>query len=349
MRFQRTAYLLLALLGPLLSPAQTITVRADPAPARESTLGAYRAHLSALRELVVGCKANLNGANCDAKRVGADDRVQFITQSGRHLERIAHYQWLRDVLTRVTTPPPANSVRLHPAEEPLTSQQALLQAIDHLALDQQQAAGAVEEPNGNHQRQQQTLDAILSAQEFDQVKQPSLWNQLTDKLVDWANRHVSSIASLGHKSRWIARAFIWSIILLPCVLLAWWVIRQERQLRSLGLRDKPGENLPAGSPAARDWQKWLEEARELAAARQWRAAIHNLYWAAISRLESRRVWPADRARTPREYLQLLAADDPRRADLTVLTRQFESAWYGFRDVAEPDYTSAFDRVERLAR
>jgi hypothetical protein len=67
-----------------------------------------------------------------------------------------------------------------------------------------------------------------------------------------------------------------------------------------------------GAASAREWQLWLEDARKAAAAGQWREAIHFVYWAAISRLESRRLWPADRARTPREYLALVAPEDPRR-------------------------------------
>src|ERR1035441_9342535 len=74
----------------------------------------------------------------------------------------------------------------------------------------------------------------------------------------------------------------------------------------------PESDGPAvGAASARDWQLWLADARRAAAAGQWREAIHFVYWAAISRLESKRLWPADRARTPREYLSLVAAEDPR--------------------------------------
>lgn len=73
-----------------------------------------------------------------------------------------------------------------------------------------------------------------------------------------------------------------------------------------------------------------------------------VYWAAISRLESRGLWPVDRARTPREYLGLIAAEDPRRDDLTSLTRGFERIWYGYRAAAEPEYRSARQLLEKLA-
>jgi hypothetical protein len=92
---------------------------------------------------------------------------------------------------------------------------------------------------------------------------------------------------------------------------------------------------------------WLEDARRCAASGQWREAIHFVYWAAISRLESRRLWPADRARTPREYLALVAAEDPRRPGLSQLTGAFERFWYGGRPAAESDYRNAENLASAL--
>ena len=50
--------------------------------------------------------------------------------------------------------------------------------------------------------------------------------------------------------------------------------------------------------------------------------------------------PADRARTPREYLALVAPEDPRKAGLAALTGSFERTWYGGRAAAETDYRNA---------
>ena len=49
---------------------------------------------------------------------------------------------------------------------------------------------------------------------------------------------------------------------------------------------------------------------------------------------------ADRARTPREYLALVASEDPRKAGLLALTGSFERTWYGGRAAAESDYRRA---------
>ena len=120
---------------------------------------------------------------------------------------------------------------------------------------------------------------------------------------------------------WVGRVLIWGFLLAVGVGLVWALLQLERRWR---VRPVPEiDHPPAGAPSARDWQLWLKDAREAAAAGQWREAIHYLYWAAISRLESKRVWPPDRARTPREYLAMVAGDDPRKAGLGALTRESE--------------------------
>ncbi len=47
-----------------------------------------------------------------------------------------------------------------------------------------------------------------------------------------------------------------------------------------------------------------------------------------------------RARTPREYLALVAPEDPRKPGLATLTGSFERTWYGGRAAAEGDYRQA---------
>jgi hypothetical protein len=114
-------------------------------------------------------------------------------------------------------------------------------------------------------------------------------------------------------------------------------MKLERRWR---IRLVPESGPGAGAASARDWQLWLADARRAAAAGLWREAIHFVYWAAISRLEAKRLWPADRARTPREYLALVAPEDPRRTRLATLTGSFERVWYGGRAAAESDYRKA---------
>jgi hypothetical protein len=161
-------------------------------------------------------------------------------------------------------------------------------------------------------------------------------------LSEWLNRFFESIAKLNASSAWVGRVIVWGIILAACVGLAWGLLQMERRWRIRLVPESDGPT--SGAASARDWQLWLADARRAAAAGEWREAIHCVYWAAISRLESRRLWPADRARTPREYLALVTADDPRRAGLSTLTGSFERTWYGGRAAGESDYLLA----EKLA-
>src|SRR6202041_3508078 len=145
---------------------------------------------------------------------------------------------------------------------------------------------------------------------------------------------------LKARSAWVGRALVWGFVLGVCITLVYSLLRLERRWR---VRLTPDLDRPApGAASARDWQLWLEDARRAAASGLWREAIHFVYWASISRLESKRLWPADRARTPREYLALLAATDPRKVNLKELTRSFERTWYGGRTAQAWDFNAALE-------
>jgi hypothetical protein len=155
----------------------------------------------------------------------------------------------------------------------------------------------------------------------------------------------ASFSKLQANVAWLGPVLVWGFVLAVCVGLVWGLMQLERRWR---IRLVPESDGPAaGAASARDWQLWLADARSAAAAGLWREAIHFVYWASISRLESKRLWPADRARTPREYLSLVAAEDPRRAGLARLTRSFERTWYGGRAAGESDYKKAEELAAAL--
>jgi len=163
---------------------------------------------------------------------------------------------------------------------------------------------------------------------------------LSNKLDDffyWLNR-------VGARRPWIGGVIRILFLMALCVGLVWGLIQFERRAQ---LRLVPETEAAPGAPSARPWNLWLDDARAMAAQGLWREAIHFVYWAAISRLESSRLWPADRARTPREYLRLLAHDDPRGPKLTALTRSFERTWYGGRNAGPSDYRSALSLAAEL--
>jgi hypothetical protein len=99
--------------------------------------------------------------------------------------------------------------------------------------------------------------------------------------------------------------------------------------------------------SAKEWAIWLAEARAAAAKREWREAIHLAYWAGISFLERQGTWKPDRARTPREYLRLLASGSEHRETLSTLTRIFELAWYAKKDADERTFSLTLQALEKL--
>lgn len=167
---------------------------------------------------------------------------------------------------------------------------------------------------------------------------PSLIQQIKEKIGNWINRFIGKLIRAGARSRWIGLTAEIAFVVLLCAALVWLLIRIERQgrMRPVSIGTARGE----GAASARDWQLWLEDAQKAAALGAWREAIHLLYWANISRLESTGYWSADRARTPREYLALLGPQSQHHASLGRLTRSFERAWYAGRSANESDFREA---------
>jgi hypothetical protein len=227
---------------------------------------------------------------------------------------------------------------------PRTTSELLEDAKVRLAADLAQAGGAAA-PAPNHAQERDAMRQVLAGRDFRNLEEPSARDAILERISKWLNRFFAGAAKLRARSAWIGRLIVWGFVLAVLVGLVWGLLQMERRWR---IRLVPEGDAPAaGAASARDWQLWLGDASRAAAAGQWREAIHCVYWASISRLESRRLWPADRARTPREYLALVATDDPRKPGLTRLTRSFERIWYGGRPAAEDDYRSAEELASGL--
>jgi hypothetical protein len=245
---------------------------------------------------------------------------------------------------------PASGAKQAPAEAPSgpperSPTQLLQDATARLAGDLAQIDAAPAAPPA-YTQERATMTQVLADPSFRNLEQPAARESLLDRILKrishWLgriiDRIVDSISKVASRSVWIGRLIFWGFILAVCVGLVWGLMQLERGWRTRLVPE--GAFSGSGAASARDWQLWLEDARQAAAAGQWRQAIHFLYWASISRLESRRLWPADRARTPREYLALVASEDPRKAGLATLTGSFERIWYGGRAAAESDYHAA---------
>ncbi len=310
------------------------------------SIAEYRAHLQALSVLVEACAKARDLTHCDPLLVGPDDRIP-VSSAANAERRLVRYGWLRVLFSKAEepdepAPAPARDAgkdrqqsEAQPA--PPSTSQLLQMAAQRLARDLAQA-GSVAAPSPAHAAERSTMRQVLDGADFRNLEQPTATNSVLEKAGKWLNHLFQSAAALRSRSPWVGRVLVGGFILLVCAALAWGLLQLERRWR---MRLAPESIAPAPqAAAARNWQSWLDDARRAAAAGQWREAIHCVYWSAIARLESKRLWPADRARTPREYLALMAAGDPRSAGLAQLTRSFERTWYGGLPAGELDYRQA---------
>ena len=312
---------------------------------QDATLDAYRSHLQALSGIVQACAKARDLKTCDPTLVGPDDRIPLGSETNAP-RRLVRYGWLRVLLSKAeepdtpqARPTPSTSRGPTPATvpPPATTSELLRLAEDRLAADLVQVNGRAS-PAADHALERGTMQQILAGRDFRSLRQQNAGDTFLEKVGNWLNRFFENAARLRSRAAWVGRLLVWGFVLGVCVALIWTLLQMERRWR---VRLVPDDRAPApGAASARNWQLWLEDAQRAAAAAQWREAIHFLYWAAISRLESRRLWPADRARTPREYLALVAPSDQRRSGLATLTGSFERVWYGGRPAGEGEYRAA---------
>jgi hypothetical protein len=335
--------------GPAVLRAHADADSPAPRPAgrwQDASLDDFRKHLIGLEGLTQSCAKARDLKTCDPTLVGADDRVAL--HAGPNAERrMVRYGWLRILFSRAEEPDKAQQapdarMPAVPAKDtvrpaPPTTSQLLLDAQARLARDLAQANGSAT-ASAPHAHERDTMEQVLAGREFRNLHRASESDTALEKFGNWLNRLFSNIDKMRTRSAWVGRALVWGFLLAVAIGLAWGLMQMERRwrVRLVPLSDGPA----AEAASARDWQLWLADARKAAAAGQWREAIHFVYWASISRLESRRLWPADRARTPREYLALVAPEDPRQPGLASLTRSFERTWYGGREAGEIDYRTA---------
>ena len=345
----------LAIPQPRLAAQAAVSQTAPPSPShpRDASLDDYRAHLIALNGLVQSCAKARDIKTCDPTQVGPDDEVP-VSPAPNTERRLVRYGWLRVLLSQAQdkdAPPPNSKPKpslINHQESwedvrpvPPTTTQLLIDAQKRLAADLAQA-GVTPKPLPDHAQERAAMKQVLAGSEYSGLEEIDPKDSTLEKVGNWLNNALLSMMKASARAPWLGRLLVWGFIAAVCVALVWGLLQMQRRWR---IRLVPeGHNPAPGAASAISWQLWLEDARRAAAAGLWREAIHFLYWASISRLESKRLWPADRARTPREYLALVAPDDPRLPKLATLTRGFEHVWYGGRPAAESDY----QRAEQIA-
>ncbi len=362
----------LALVLTVLAPVAAASyVRAQEFAAnagwRDASVAEYRQHLQDLDSVVAACQkqraalsggqgaaqgngaAKVNFPECDPARIGPDDRVQWPAGAGSE-RREVRYDWLRSVLGRAEKKDGAAQPTIlgvvPAAKNPsatVTVETLLSDARQRLQDDAKQAESPAQ-TNPGYAAERKSLNAILAQRAYQGVNEISARERFVEWFYNQLDKFLSSLVRLGSRAPWIVVALRVLLLAFICTALIFFLLRIEWRSR---VHLIPDVVLAPDAPSAREWQLWLQDAQAMAEKGLWREAIHFLYWASIARLESRRLWPADRARTPREYLALLAGADPKKPSLTELTRKFERTWYGGREAAATDFRAALEQAAAL--
>lgn len=316
------------------------------APAEPINIADYPARLRSLHALLDACARTMSAAACDWQLVGPDAAVRNASGIGKGIRKV-QFAWLRSALQDAsrTSSAPASPKDPGAKQRALDAVQGTLRDAG-LRLDQE-----LEQQHENLKGvrdvapERAALKKILASGGFAEEVPPTLFERLRDAFLRWLNRRLNAISG-SQASQLIVNLLLVSLIVVVCGAMIWWFARKVQSQRLM--LTPPGTPDPS-APSSLDWQKWLDQGKVFAHEQQWREAIHHVYWSAISRLESRGFWPADRARTPREYLTLLAARPETLADLHTLTRSFEHTWYGDQAAGQPEFDRACALLERLAR
>jgi hypothetical protein len=348
-RHGRTLLAMLFLVLPATAPLACAQAAGSAGSRPGASLEDYRKHLEALQAVVAACRKQRSRDACNPDQVGPDDQVQWNSGSAAAVRAI-RYDWLREALNlagKKEEPQKAAAVPVEGvATKPVSVDELLDQAQQRLEGDWKQAGGLTTggSDRSDYAAERKRMAAILARREYQGVTESSAWEHFQEWLENLLARIFGHLIGFGARSPWIAFALRALLLGSLCVGLVWALVRLERRSR---VRLVPEARPGANAPSAREWQLWFQDAQRMASQGLWREAIHFLYWASISRLESKRMWPADRARTPREYLRLFPAADPRRDNLTALTRSFERTWYGGRAAGSSEFDAALKMAAGL--
>jgi hypothetical protein len=186
------------------------------------------------------------------------------------------------------------------------------------------------------------LEAILARPEFQRSPTSRWLEEQRARLGNWLSQLFNRLTGSGLGGRALAITLAWILSIVALVLLvAWFVTMLTRRTRAAAL------DLATAAPRREPARDWAMRALAAARAGDFREAVRCAYHAALSRLDEQGVWTVDDARTPREYLRLLRADDPRHPAVRDLTRQFEQVWYGHRTPTMDDAQTLSVHLEHL--
>ena len=304
------------------------TARAADIATRTVPEADLRSGITRLQAVVSACEAATKA--CDPATVGDDLRIGDPAHGGYEV----HWQWLRDAIEKGKTLDDKNRANL------LHDSSARLDQIT-AELD----ANVPQDAAQNFDHAKSTAARILAAPEYQRHQELTWWDRLKARFFNWLLRLLDGVQSAGESAPWIWTLLEWLLYIGAAVGLLIFLLRHLNRQR---LRVSMEGSAPAKTPWDREATDWAQLAEQFAADREWREAVHCLYWAAIVSLESRRAWRHNPTRTPREYLRLLKPGSPQQRGLRGLTRIFERVWYGLRDARQEEYSEARNLYEGLA-
>jgi hypothetical protein len=305
--------------------AQPVTPVLQPA-VRETTADGYRERLNSLSALVRACRNDASA--CNSSAVGDDNKV--VGEGDTYQVR---WEWLRTVLADARNPKSQDR------------DAALEQAASR--LDSELAdTGKPAQTLSSIAPARQAANAILARPEFRAVAGESWLDRKVARFWAWFYSLFTAASDLGRHAPWLRQTLEWGFVGVAFAVVLVWVARTMRRER---LAISLGAQIQFSGPR-KESDDWAMLARREAETKDWRAAIHCLYWASIVELESRGVWRRDPARTPREYLNLLQPGSNQERNLRSITGIFERIWYGIRAAGHEDYEQAlqvFDEIRRV--
>ncbi len=244
---------------------------------------------------------------------------------------------LRDLLASAASDPSTRTVKIQQAQRWLAELETEVAADD--------ASGGLPDARARAQ-----LTSILSRSEYNHVQKTSVTDWLRQKIWNWLTRLFESLSIRATRHPLGERIFFWLLLLGLVTWLAFALFRFWSQ-RSRFEDLKP----PRTFARTRTWQEWLRSAREAAGRGDFREAVHSAYWGAIAHLEDLELVPADRTRTPREYVRLYSApreqppspSDGQKKSLATVTSRLERTWYGRAPASPADFQDTLREVEVL--
>jgi hypothetical protein len=211
--------------------------------------------------------------------------------------------------------------------------------LDQIAV--QLEGFAAVEPSRSPASERAKLNGILARRDFAGAAPPSALERLRDRVRAWINDFLDKIFQIVASHPTGSQILYWIVLAGAVGVLAFFLIRlwsQDAQFLKLGAPNPAGHGF-------RTWEEWFVAARDAAAQGDFRQAIHCAYWAGIIRLQGTGALPADRTRTPREYLVLLTQGP--REPLAALTHELERFWYARRAASNEDFRESLRHLAAL--